>query len=203
MADTRKGFEAGVVRHALVAIEPASLTDAQQRLYAAITTGQRSRGAAFAIADAQGLLQGPYAAMLLSPVLGEPLQSLGAACRFGTSQELRDLEIIILTVGHRQAAGFIVFAHELVAQQAGLSTDELRNVRASALGEREPVTLHQEIVLALLESGAIEDDLFQRAVTEIGASALMETITITGYYRLLADLMRAFDIQAPARPADG
>lgn len=201
MADDRKTEDLRDGRREYVALDPETLDAAQQRLYAAITTGQRSKNAAFAITNEQGLLQGPYAAMLLSPSLGEPLQSLGSACRFDTSLDLRELEIVILTVGHHRSASFIVFAHELVARQAGMSTDELDSVRSSAHGEREPLTLHQEVALAVLDTGGVGDGLFHHAVRELGAPALMETITTTGYYRLLADLMHAFDIQAPVGAA--
>ena len=78
-----------------------------------------------------------------------------------------------------------------------MTSVDLDRVEQGAFGREDPVDLHQAVARSLLSGAGLDDELFERAVDVIGAAALMETITVVGYYRLLADLLHAFDIQAP------
>ncbi|HEX3648942.1 MAG TPA: carboxymuconolactone decarboxylase family protein, partial [Pseudonocardiaceae bacterium] len=78
-------------------LPPAELDDEQQRLYASITDGPRARNA-FGMVDGNGALGGPFNAMLLHPPIGDPLQRLGAAIRYGSTLSDRAREMAILMV---------------------------------------------------------------------------------------------------------
>jgi 4-carboxymuconolactone decarboxylase len=55
----------------------------QYALYEKIALGPRAAESAFPFVDQAGALTGPFDAMLLNPVLGDALQALGSALRFG------------------------------------------------------------------------------------------------------------------------
>lgn len=177
-----------------VALGPEELDARQVQLYASILHGPRGRSAAFEMVDERGRLQGPYGPMLLSPALGEPLQQLGSACRFGSSLQPKDLETVVLTVGHALEASFIVHAHVKIADKAGVSAEFLAQVQAAACAGELPVSIYQEIALAILGAGGVDNGTFEKALTSIGAAQLMEVVTIVGYYRLLADVLATFEI---------
>lgn len=60
-------------------LAPDQLDDAQRELYQAIAGGARAATTAFRLTDDDGVLEGPFNAMLLHPPLGDALQRLGAA----------------------------------------------------------------------------------------------------------------------------
>ena len=63
---------------------PRELDEEQRRLYRAITGGDRAQGPQFfRLTDDEGRLEGPFNAMLLNPSIGDALQRLGAAIRYG------------------------------------------------------------------------------------------------------------------------
>src|SRR5580698_7913173 len=97
----------------LAKLSPAELDEQQRALYDAIATGPRASGPRhFALTDADGGLEGPFNAMLLSPPVGSALQALGAAVRYGSGFDNRDREIAILVVAHAWNCAFEVYAHE-------------------------------------------------------------------------------------------
>lgn len=99
---------------------PHNLTGDQQRLYDAITTGPRSTGPQlFALTDGDRVLRGPFNAFLLSATLGDALQRLGGAVRYGSSLSDRVREMTILVVAAHWDSAFEREAHEAVGKAAG------------------------------------------------------------------------------------
>ena len=102
-------------------LAPHELDAEQQRLYTAITAGDRARGRQFfPLTDREGRLEGPFNAMLLNPSIGDALQRLGAAIRYGGRLPTRCREIAILAVAAQGLGNGI--------------PDELRAVITQALG---------------------------------------------------------------------
>ena len=56
---------------------PEELTDEQRELYESIAGGDRARDASFRLTEADGSLVGPFNVLLLSPVVGNAVQSVG------------------------------------------------------------------------------------------------------------------------------
>ena len=88
------------------------LDDAQRAVHTDITGGARARaGRTYALADDHGRLHGPFNAMLVNPALGDAVQRLGAAVRYGTGLTDRAREIAILEVARAARSDFEWFAH--------------------------------------------------------------------------------------------
>src|SRR6476620_489362 len=89
------------------------LNDGQLALYNSIVSGPRSTGPQhFHLMDHAGALTGPFGIILHSPVLGRPLQELGAAIRYQTSRSDRIRELAILSVAADTDSSFERYAHE-------------------------------------------------------------------------------------------
>lgn len=185
----------------LPALRPALLSEEQRDVYTAITEGPRGdRAAPFAVADDEGRLHGPFNAMLYTPHVGMPLQELGAALRHRTAFTRREREIATLVVAGHWRSDFEWYAHERLGRRAGLTEDELtalREGRAPLLADvRERVVY--EAARQLSADGDLGDAVYTEAIAALGRAALVELVTLVGYYAGLALQMRVFRTGVPA-----
>ncbi|GAA0578530.1 carboxymuconolactone decarboxylase family protein [Actinomadura livida] len=181
-------------------LSPGSLSDEQRLLYEALTGGPRAgdRLPPF-MADESGRLLGPFNAMLYSPSVGLPLQDLGAALRFRTAFTKREREIATLVVAAHVRSDYEWYAHERIGRRAGLRDDEmdaLREGRAPMFADvRERVVY--EATRQLVAEDDLGDAVFTEAAATLGRPALVELVTLVGYYRALALQMRVFRVGVP------
>src|SRR3954471_6609619 len=129
----------------LPALNPDDLDHEQRDVYAAIVGGPRPPNV-FSFVDEEGRLLGPFNAMLYSPVVGDPLQDLGAALRFRTSFTRREREIATLVVAAALRSDYEWYAHERLGRRAGLTDGELtalREGREPTLADARERIVHQ------------------------------------------------------------
>lgn len=188
---------------------PDELDGSARAVYEKIVGGPRSAGPpAFRLTDSDGRLEGPFNAMLVNPVVGDALQELGAAIRYGSSLSAREREIAILLVARLRASEFEWYAHERVGRLAGLSDAEI----ASLLDGRAPTTSTastfeaDELTLiavarGLLEHRDLDDVRFADAEASLGRVKLADLIVLVGYYDLLALSLRTWRTPLPSGEA--
>ena len=146
-----------------------------------------------------GGLAGPFNAFVHTPDVGRHLASLGAALRFGTSIDRRLTELAIITVGSRWKAEFEWWAHARMARQHGVP-DAV--VDAIGRGDDPPFAAEDErIVYAVARelalSGALSQDSYAAAHGLLGDAALVELVSLCGYYTLISYLLNAFAVPVP------
>jgi 4-carboxymuconolactone decarboxylase len=175
---------------------PATLTPDQRALYTEIAEGPRAQGPQhFALTAENGALLGPFNAFLLSPGLGRSLQALGAAVRFETELTSREREIAILIVAAHWDSAFEHAAHEGVGRAAGLTEDELSELRQGRVPELSDA--HEDAAARLahaLVRGDVSDEQWQRWTPIVGMATIFELTTLVGYYSTLALQLRAFRV---------
>lgn len=170
------------------------LEPGQQVLYDTLTSGARTTQAAyFPVADDEGVLSGPYRAMLLSPVLGGPMERLGRAVRFEGSLPDRVRELIILTVAVLTESDTEWRAHERLAGEAGVPVAELRSPE-SDLSE-DDAQVHR-FVVELLRDHTVSDATFAALHDRFGRGGLLEAVVTAGYYQTIAHINNAFDLDS-------
>jgi alkylhydroperoxidase family enzyme len=186
----------------LPALNPDGLDDEQRDVYEAIVGGPRPKNV-FSFVDDEGRLLGPFNAMLYSPAVGGPLQELGAALRFRTSFTKREREIATLVLAARHRSDYEWYAHERIGRKAGLSEAELTALRTGA----DPVLAdaRERIVYATARALAVDGDLsapmYTEATATLGRPAVVELVTLIGYYSLLALQLRVFRVGVPGDAA--
>lgn len=170
-----------------------------RRVYDRIVDGPRtSLTGPSAVVDEDGRLLGPFNAMLVSPAVGDALQQLGAAIRYGTSLPGRVRELAILTVAAHHHSAFEWYAHHEPARAAGLSEATLAAVHAGDPADLTgPDALVHRAVTGLLTDRDLDDETFAEVRDLLGITGAVELVTLVGYYDLLALGMRTFRAPLP------
>jgi AhpD family alkylhydroperoxidase len=179
---------------------PSDLDAEARALYDRITGGPRAQGAqAFPLTDAAGRLHGPFNAMLVSPEIGGTLQEVGAAIRYRSALSHREREIAILEVSVVRRCEFEWYAHERVGRASGLTGDELHALLhadpSPTFDSREKLV--RQVAQTCLLQRTLDDELHREAELVLGTRALMDCISLVGYYDLLALKMAVWQTPLP------
>ena len=182
-------------------LTPDALTDAQRALYDAVAGPPRANGP-FLVVDDEGHLAGPFNALLYSPGIGQAVQALGAALRFGGSLSDRTRELVICAVAAELNSDYEWYAHSRVALSVGISPAELESVRAGqipdAVGPDERAAL--SLAISLLRDGVVSAEVHAEVLKYLGHPGVAELAVLVGYYQTLAGLLAAADVHAPLDP---
>lgn len=178
---------------------PSELDRTQRALYDAIAGGPRAaQSSSPAVVGVDGHLEGPFNAFLLQPSVGQPLQELGAALRYGSSMPDRWREVAILIVASHHDAEVERYFHEPVARSLGLTEEQLDGIRDGRLdvldGEE---ALIARATTELVEQGDLSDEVFAELCTLVGEELVFGLTTVVGYYALLALQLRVFAVAPP------
>lgn len=184
----------------LLGLRPADLDDAQYAVHAELTGG--ARGGVPTAPD--GSLAGPFNAMLHAPVIGGPLQELGAALRTRGALPDRARELAVLAVAAQHRSAFEWWAHSAIAARLGIPDELVEAVRAQEpvapedAGERSVL----QATRTLLSAGDLDDGQYAAARAVLGDAGLVELTTLVGYYALLAMQLRVFRVALPEGAED-
>jgi alkylhydroperoxidase family enzyme/3-phenylpropionate/cinnamic acid dioxygenase small subunit len=178
----------------------AELAPDQRRLYDTMIAGPRKAEAdAVPMVDGQGRLLGPFALMAIVPAVGDALQAVGAALRFGTRLDARVREAVILLVAAHHRNEFEWFAHVRKARSHGFTEEDLAAVHSGnvppGLGPDEATAL--TAVRAMLTDGGLDSGQYHDAVAVLGEEIVAELTWLCGYYSMLALALNVF---APSNP---
>jgi alkylhydroperoxidase family enzyme len=181
-------------------LEPSDLDEAQRLVYSQIVAGPRAQKAGILTrVDDQGRLEGPFNAMLVSPVIGNAIQNLGQVARFESKLSSRTREMVILTVAHEARCDFEWYAHALIGKTVGLTAEQIDAVmqgqEPDGLDPAEELSLRT--ATALLLSGDLDDHLFAQARDGLGVDVVTELLVLVAYYQLMATLLRVWRTPLP------
>ncbi|WP_231941156.1 carboxymuconolactone decarboxylase family protein [Arthrobacter sp. U41] len=179
-------------------LAPDELSDQQRDLYGAIAGPPRGNGP-FSIVDETGRLNGPFNALLYSPAIGNAVQALGAALRFGGSLPDRTRELVICAVAAELESAYEWYAHSRVATSVGISGTELNQLRDGEFPDTLTATESAALGLtrALLRGKTVGHEIHAAALEHFGHEGITELSVLVGYYRLLAGILAAGDVPVP------
>ncbi|MQA08937.1 MAG: carboxymuconolactone decarboxylase family protein [Pseudonocardiaceae bacterium] len=176
-------------------LAPDELTPEQARLYSEIVEGPRQQHASFfPVADDDGILSGPYRAMLLSPDIGAALERVGVAVRYRSSLPAWARELAILTVACHCRCTVEWRAHEELARASGVPDVTIETLASGSptLTDR-PAEVTYVFVVELLAHD-VADGTFAAAAGLWSAAGVFELVATVGYYQIIAGINNAFDI---------
>jgi 4-carboxymuconolactone decarboxylase len=174
----------------LAILAEADLNDAQRTLLAALRAGPRGQSLN---------VRGPFAAWMHAPEFGLLAQALGAHCRYQTSLPPRLSEFAILCTARLWRAQYEWYAHEPMAEKAGVKPATIANLRAG----REPKSAPKDeraiyaFIQELYKTRRVSDRTYKRVNGLIGDQATVELTGICGYYALISMTLNVFRMMPP------
>ena len=158
-------------------------------------------------------LSGPFGPWLAVPGIAQPAQALGKACRYDTSLEFKESELVILLTGAKTRSHAEFDIHVGEALKAGIPMETIM-----AIPRDEDVSLEavKEKVLPLLDNDrekaialftaelvdtySVSDETYASTKATMGGkdSVLVEITSIAGYYTYVAYTLNAFRIPTKA-----
>lgn len=177
------------------------LNDEQRVLWENITTGPRANPDRphGGLAGEDGALIGPFNALFQSPQVGDAVQQLGAALRYGTSLPADLLEVAILTVGGEWRANFEFWAHARLGAAAGVPQAAIDAIRGGETPEFDDP--RHETVYAfgreLIETKRVSDARYVALKGLVGERGVFEVASVMGYYALVSIALNTFDVDMP------
>jgi 4-carboxymuconolactone decarboxylase len=174
----------------LAVLAEAELNETQQTLLAALRAGPRGKSLN---------VRGPFAAWMHAPEFGLLAQSLGAHCRYQTALPARLSEFAILCTARLWRAQYEWFAHQPMAEKAGVKDKTIADLRAG----REPKSAPRDeraiyaFVQELYKTRRVSDRTYKRLNALIGDQATVELVGICGYYALISMTLNVFRMMPP------
>jgi len=151
------------------------------------------------IAGVRGGVGGPFGVLIHVPALAGRMAAVSDYFRFAGVLPAADRELVILATGREMGARYEWGRHEPRAREVGTRAEAIEAVRrGGALEEltpREQVLV--ELVRALLRTRALSDELFARALAELGRPQLVEVVALSGYYSALGYVLNGFEVPPP------
>ncbi|WP_156679260.1 carboxymuconolactone decarboxylase family protein [Sphingomonas profundi] len=146
-----------------------------------------------------GALVGPFAPMLRFPQFGQPAWTYTKALIENAKLPKGPHEVAILVTGARFNSRYELYAHEHVAEQAGLSQAQIATIaageRPSDLSEEEAAAY--DVAAALAGGKGLPESTYQRALRAFGEEQLAELVYLVGGYCLVSVLLNAYDVSVP------
>jgi 4-carboxymuconolactone decarboxylase len=158
-------------------------------------TAEQRAAAAEISSGPRGAVIGPFAPLLRSPELMTRLQKVGEYLRFESPLDRRLFEMTILYVARWWDQQFEWTFHHPLALEAGLDP-----AVADAIAEDRRPEGMDAAAGVVWNTRAVSDDVYARALAELGEVGVVEVVATAGYYSTLAVVMQAARTPAPGGP---
>jgi nitroreductase/alkylhydroperoxidase family enzyme len=185
----------------LAPLLPDALDADQRRLYDAVLASPRGQGGARRLIQRDdGTLTGPFDAWLRSPRLGEHLERVGMSLREDTVLPATAREIAVLVVAQAWSADFEWWVHGLIARGVGVpdaAIEAIGHGRRPTLDDAESLAAY-DVAAELVQRRRLGTATLARARDALGERALVEVITLVGFYQLVSGILESFHPPGPS-----
>lgn len=171
-------------------LDEAGLTTEQRAVLDAVNAGPRAQSG-----RRIGLI-GPFGVWARAPAVGMAAQALGATIRYRTELPDNVREIAICTVGAHHRAKFEFAAHAPLAIAAGVAQESIDAIRTGNEPELTDTKerLAYRIATELLRQHRLSDSTYDDAMVAFGEAALIELVSVVGYYCMVSLTLNAFEV---------
>jgi 4-carboxymuconolactone decarboxylase len=134
---------------------------------------------------------GPWAVLTRSPELMARTLMLSDHLRFHSSLPPRLSEFVILMTAREWGQNYEWNAHHPLAVKGGLNPEVAKAVaegRRPAQMAEDEASLY-DLIQELLHNRTVSDSTYARAVSTFGEQAIVDAVSISGYYTMVAMLL--------------
>ena len=144
-------------------------------------------------------INGPFIPMLRSPEAMSRARAMGDYLRYKSALPPRLSEFVILLTAREWTQNYEWKVHYPIAVQAGVKPE---TAQAIAEGRRPSAMTDEEAALydfctELQRTRTVGDGAYNRLLATLGEKGVIDTISIVGYYSLLAMVMNTARTPAP------
>lgn len=185
----------------LAPLAPDGLDAAAGALYDAVLASPRGQGGARALVLREdGTLTGPFDAWLRTPELGRHLERAGMAFRTHSALSPAAREVTVLVVAQAWGVEFEWWVHGLIARREGVpeaAIDDIGHGRRPSF-EAEDCAAAYDVAVELVQHRRLGADVLERARSALGERALVECVTLVGFYQLVSGVLCSFEPPPPS-----
>lgn len=134
---------------------------------------------------------GPWAVLTRSPELMARTLALSDYLRFNSTLPPRLSEFVILMTAREWGSNYEWNAHHSLALKGGLNPDVAKAVaegRRPAQMANDEASLY-DLIQELLHNRTVSDATYTRAIATFGEQAVVDAVSISGYYTMVAMLL--------------
>ena len=134
---------------------------------------------------------GPWAVLTRSPDLMSRTLMLSDYLRFNSTLAPRLSEFVILMTAREWGQNYEWNAHQPLAVKGGLNPEVAKAIaegRRPAQMAEDEASLY-DLIQELLHNRTVSDSTYARAVSKFGEQAVVEAVSISGYYTMVAMLL--------------
>jgi 4-carboxymuconolactone decarboxylase len=149
-----------------------------------------------------GIVPNLFLTLAHNPSLLAPVSRLGAALVDGSLQSTYR-ELIILRVAWRTSCQYEWAHHKLLGLEAGLSDEQIDAVAQQHL-VGWPEIEHRLLAAAddICLNNKVSESNWDAVLEALGESALVESVLLAGFYRMLAGFLNSAEVELDALPLD-
>lgn len=181
--------------------ELSTMTGEQRALFDSVTANQVpwADKAGFKATTPDGRLIGPFNAFLLHPEVAPKFLAFDAALASHSSLSERVREVVILAVGGVWSADYELYAHSILARNAGISPDAIKSLASGELPDRlgNDEEVAARVARELSTKHRIDDALFAEAEKLFAKQGLFEIAALIGEYHTTCTILNLFAVPAP------
>lgn len=182
-------------------LPPGPLDPGRRALHDEIVRGMTAHLSSFTSARADGALVGPFPPMLHFPEYGKAAWANVQSLIENSTLPGPAHEVVILVTGAAFGCRYELYAHEIVARRAGLSSAQIAAIvagqRPTDLSPAEAICY--DVAVVLVNGKVLPEATYQLALQTFGAQQLAEVVYLVANYSQLAVLLNAYDVPAPSQ----
>jgi 4-carboxymuconolactone decarboxylase len=185
----------------LTPLTPDQLDDESRKLYDAVLASPRGEGPGRRIIlRDDGSLSGPFDAWLRTPEVGIHLERAGMAFRTDTVLAPAAREVATLVVARAWGADFEWWVHGVLARRQGVSEEVIDAIGQGVRPDFDDpnCAATYDVAVGLVHHRAVDRETLERAREILGERALIEAVTLVGFYLMVSSVLVAFEPPAPS-----
>jgi 4-carboxymuconolactone decarboxylase len=164
-----------------------------------MTAEQRRMRDTIATQRVGGRIRGPFAVLLHAPEIGERVAEFVNHLMSDTRVPTNLKEIAILTIARKYTAQYEFYVHEKRARQSGIDgavIDAIRRRQRPDFSKAKEALVY-DMTDEILEAQRLSDDHYARAVKALGEPAVVELVSLIGFYIMVAVLLVSYEVEIP------